>query len=1218
MTKLWYSLLDRISPSRYPFELPPAKDPNYIPSLSELVQEPYGTIKGHIINFWFYREGRNIVEVMEAGHSNTTICSRVTSLIHETLIELENIDIKLYTAGTLWLRIRDKNPKNQELLSSLEMHLRDLEQKTGLVKVTRASISELERFRQYFQKQHALHGKTKRVFTDYRIEIDSQNSGIFDYTQYPSFNSKKDISFTIKRSILENRTFKELAELHEASFRSFLIRDVIARTETYGKWLLQDILELMKLSEKRKKMTAELWLSNIIPYSGVRDYYIGEVSEGKGDMDPLFRKIEILYREWKSQFHKDSMEATKLTESLLQAVESWEITVSQINSDLDYGTTSHASRFEDTVPHFIFEDISWLMRMIKILIFESDDEDSAIRRIRELFQPILSHYIVPDYIREQFSGAFRVNDTDNLWEKLHHIMDHLVKSTTDLPSRLVENLPTIFKELSEIKKDLVTRHKRMEFNRSVNEWILIDALLRGWPSFFLHTKELKDLYDRWVGEVRERIWREIRLQLRTRKIKMLPFVEDNITYSIALNKKKIHITPYFGINSHFYVLVYHKKIGTVHYIFPWSYRDSVIFDDGKSNLQKLRSLMSDCWDAINRQDLQGATFAFGLALKVHPVRACSEFFEKLWNYLGNVHDPNVESSALLQKGLNLLERKESYEEGLKALEKYVSKYPDRFADPYIFLACGENFYKIMELQKNRENAIREYKEYLHDLDKAAQKNQITKIVAGITLDKKRQIDPRFASLLSNIELLNDVGLSNIGRHISQESASEILNTAEDKIGTLNITTASSAEVRKYIILELLASGFKKAMDRELKDIRTNIENVDKNISLVSKKLWADLSANIYYQKALKLDSNYAKEVLNRKSLFKSVKFQLECEPYFDLNIADSKMRIAMYLWFWVTKLKEISKERLEELEIAPLFLERLKILDREPLGVSEDDKQRIDRLVKAKIERLTKKPSKEDSITRLDLLSEAESIASSFMSDAASLYEKCHSMLPSFTPAYMKSMELRCILLPLYGETLQKICRSTPPLEMVVPGSKFTIEQDKQVYGRLEPHVMKLEENNQIVAYSDDGSILTSIRFECVDDLIISHIRESIQQPIFRRNLFPLSSSLANRILKTPISPSPRTKVFLDTLNNSIYPLIFVLAYMSARMSPHLSDTAFGVKASKNLLSVFRDDTLYTEEQRDEAKEYLKKLDNAKPIDRTKIVIDKVFNEVLRKEGYKF
>lgn len=1208
LTKFWYGLLDHISPSRYPFELPPAKDRDYMPSLAELIQEPSGTIKGHTINFWFYREGRTIVEIIEAGHSNTSICSRVTSLIHETLIELEDIDIKLYTAGTLWLRVKDENSADQEFLNSLEMHLRDIEQKTGLVRVIRASISDLERFRQDLQKQFAVHGKTKKVFTNYKIETSFMNPGIFDYMPYPSFNSNKGISFTIKRSLFENHTFKKLAELHEISFRNYLIRDVIARAETYGEWLLHDIFELMKLNEKRKKMSAELWLSNIIPYSGVRDYYIGEASKGKGDMDPLFRKIDILYREWESQFYKDSVETPELTKSLLQAVNSWEGIVSpQIKSGLDYGTMSHARRFEDTVPYFILEDIHWLMKMIKILILESDDEQSAIRRIRELFQPMLSHYIIPDYISKQLSSAFRVNDIDDLWEKLHHIMDHLVKSNKDIPSRLAESLPTIFKELSEIKKDMKTRHKRMEFNQSVNEWILIDALLRGWPSFFLNTKELKDLYDCWVGEVRAEIWREIRFQLRTRNIIMLPFTEDNITYSIASNGKKFNITPYFGINSHFYTLVYHRKIGTVHYIFPWSYRDNIILN-GNTNLQWPKSLMSECWDAINRQDLQAATFSFSVALKLHPVRACSEFFEKLWSYLGNIHDPNVASSALFQKGLKLFEQRESYEEGLRSLEEYISKYPDSFADPYIYLACGENFYTIMELQKNRENAIKEYSEYLHELDKASQKNQITKIVVGIALDKSLE------SRLSNIELFNDVELLTMKSHISKESAIEILNTAEDKIGMLNISSRSPVDGK--IILELIASGFKSAMERELEKMRGNIENLDKNISLVSETLWTNLPQNIYYQKALELDNNYAKEVLIRKALFRSPKFQLEYEPYFDLNIADSKMRIAIYLWVWVTELKEIGIEKVES--IASSFLERLKILDREPLGVSEDDRQRIERLIKTKIERLANQPHKEDYITQLDIISEAENIASSFMSDATGLYEKSHSMLPSFTPAYMKLTELRCILLPLYQESIQRICRSTPPLEMVIPGIKFNIEQDTQVYGRVEPHVIRLEENCRIVAYSYDNSILASIRFDYADELTINHLRESVKQPNFCRNLFPLSSSLANRILKTPILPSPRIKVFLDTLNNLKYPLTFVLAYMGARMSPNLSGTAFGVKVSKDLINVFRDDGLYTEEQQKKAEEYLKKLDNAKPIDRQEIVINKVFNKVLSKEGYKF
>ena len=97
ISRYWYKFIGFILSSQYPFELPPPTDPDHVTSLAELVQEPYGTVKGHTISLWFYREGGrrgNVIEVMAAGHSNNLICGRVSALIHETLIELENVDTR--------------------------------------------------------------------------------------------------------------------------------------------------------------------------------------------------------------------------------------------------------------------------------------------------------------------------------------------------------------------------------------------------------------------------------------------------------------------------------------------------------------------------------------------------------------------------------------------------------------------------------------------------------------------------------------------------------------------------------------------------------------------------------------------------------------------------------------------------------------------------------------------------------------------------------------------------------------------------------------------------------------------------------------------------------------------------------------------------------------------------------------------------------------------
>ena len=1006
----------------------------------------------------------------------------------------------------------------------------------------------------------------------------------------------RDQTLHIKRRLYANTTFEELSRLHDASFRNYRIRDVIARAETYSEWLLADIHELILLINKRERMRPELWQAEVIPYSGVRDYYTAEASKGKGNMDPVFRRVEELFHSWNRTVFQQPAEAVVFEQQLLQAAESWKSTVSQIKSNLDYGLTSHARRFEETAPHFILEDVRWLMRMIKILVLESDSDLTAVARIQQLFQPILNHYLIPRGINQKLSAAFKTHDIDTLWENLHAIIREIIDDAPNLPRLLGEGVSTIFKDLSTMKKDLAIRDKRMRFNRLVNEWILVDALLRGWPSFFLTTKELKELYDKWVAEVRETIWGEIRFQLLLRKTMIWPLLEGNIAFSVAFDKNTVHITPLHGINANAYAVVYGRRIGTPHYILPWKYREQPLNQPTGPALERVDHLLSTFRKLLHEGNVQQAASTMTLALIAHPVRACAAFFEIIWSNLGHIRDPKLESSELLQRALVLFEHKDRRQEGIQLLEEFVSNYPETLADPYVVLASEKYLGQIRSLEEQRNREIQEYKDRLQEIDKAARRNQLTQTVVGIALSQNEITLDQLGLVQQNFLLFN---------RLSGISPLDILNDLESIIHDVGAT--SSLAIGPFY-LQAIAVFFKQALERETKANQKKIQDIEKRISNALDKLWRDLPNNSLFQKALQLDPKYAEEILRRKAVFRSGKFQLEYEPYFDLNKANSKMKIGMYLWTWVSELKEVHVRRLGP--IARAFKDRLQHIREEPLGISTEETKRIDQLTEHKIERIVATPNKEDSLVQLDLLSEAENLASSFINEAANLYEKSHAMLPSFSPSYMKAIELRCILMPLYQDAIRKLIKSKPPLEMALATDNFRIEYDTEIQGRLIPFDIKVEDENRITAYANDETILASIRFDSRDKKLVEHLTRSVQNPGFRKQLFPLSSSLATRMLKTPIPPSPQAFSVLKILENLNYPLTLTLAYMYARMTPPLTDQAYGVKVQRSLLKAFRDDALYTKESRKKMNEYLDTLDQSMPVEMISLDIEKVLHEM--------
>jgi len=1225
-SRLFYRMADYIFYSkRYPFIPPEIKDPDYISSLSELVQEPFGIINGHTISIWFYREGKGvnskIVEVMEAGHSNSAICSKVTSLIHETLIELNSFKIELYTAGSLWLKRTSENTDDQKKLRYLEKQLRDIENETGLVKVFRNQLSDLRSFRSYFNNNKK-NCNTKELISDCKIKNISDEPHIFDYMNYYQKNSDKTITFTINRSIYENKVFRELSQLHDASFRSFRIRDIIDRSETYAKWLLRDIHELIKLMNQKKEMPKKMWQANIIPYSGVRDYYIGEASEGKGNLDPIFRKIMVLYSEWYNLYNQKRKSSLDIEKELLKAVKHWNKNVFEIEHTLDYGLTNHENRLNDTAPYFIMEDLRWLIRMIRIIIFEHEKEEAAILKIQDIFKPILdNHYLpIPKNLHNQLDSAFNAKTIDYLFEKLQIIIENWFNNSKGFPDNLKSNIGPIFEELNQTKKDIKSRNERMSFSRIVNEKILVDAMIRGWPSFFLNTKELRDIYDLWVNQVRKKVWREIRFQLLIKKIKIYPLLEENISFQITfLNKKYIKVIPFFGINSNFYTVLYHKKIGTSHYIQPWSYKEFEIIDTN-NNINKVDELMTKFWELIKIKNPSETINIFLEALKIHPVRVCSTFFSRFWENLGNIDDSKIEEALLLQKGISLTEKIETYNEGLLSFQLYIEKFPNELADPYIFLSLGEARYKLHVAQKNHDDSIEEYNNFLEKVDFAANRNDITRAIAVNAPQTQRQLNNILKDITRNHpELLINQQLTKIKNNLSKMNSFEILNSSDEYMPDLKISSGKSQRVDDLIIFHSFVKEFDKKIKKEIKMLKHKIEKSRKILDDSYEKLWNNVTDNKYYKIALEIDTDYSENIIKHKAIFNSSKFQLEYKPYLDLIVADSKIRIAMHLNFWLSELKEKGKNELKEFSMAKAFKEHIKIIEKEIIGISKKEKEKIDKIVKLKIERIVENPKNEDSLTRIDLLSETEGLVYSFINAAVRIYETCHAMLPSFAPAYMKSMELKCSLFPYYKETLNQISKQkTIPLEIGFSNIDFHIEKDTNVEGRLVPEQILIEDEERIVAYSDDKRILSSIRFRCDDKNTIETIRSQIQQPKFCNNLFPLSSSLGNRILKTNVDMPLETQKVLTVLSMSIEYIKFILAYMGVRMTPHVKNSTLQDRDSKELLRYFRDNTIYTKEQQNKTKEYLNKLDNSAFIDNIVIEMDRAISNIRKKDGYMF
>ena len=1206
LQKTYYSAIDFITGNKYPFIMPPLQNKmDKVPQLLEWTEEPYGLINGSNISVWFYTDKRgNIVELMEAGHSNSYVCGKATSLFVEAISNLKSFKLELFTAGSLWVKIVGLNNDDQKILKQLRGDLLLLEQKTKLVKVVNEHFDNLLAFRNQINNQHSENCTSRNVVTKFKINTNKSKIGILDYQLYKSCKKELPIQFKIKQQLYKSKTYEELLKLHAISLHNFRIQDIIRRADVYSEWLLTDINELQKLIQDKKKLTEDEWDFNIIPYSGTRDYYTATTTSGKKKKDIMFRAIEDNYQEWIKDFRYNRGTRKKSFDKLVKSVQVW--SENTRNKELlNYGTTNFRDRFEDTAPHFIVHDFNWILQMVDILILDYENERDAIPKIWDIFRNIIRN--IPDYsTREELIDVYKpelISSLSDLWKRLHYVLQRIVdKHKKILPNSLKKEIPIIFKRLNE-KRDAAKRQKRVAFHKNINQTVLLDALIRGWPSFFLRTTELRELYNKWSEEVRELIWKEIHFQLRKINTKILPFVEPNMSFQISQDYEYLYLTPHFGINSERFYCFYHKKIGTPHISLPWSYKTI-----NTNSKKETNSLFMEFWHSVSENDFANSNIVINKLLKINPILTCSKFFNEFWNYFGRIEDENIKPINEFQLALEEIDDIETYNGGYQRLKQFNNNFPNKLVDAPLRLAYFKGqYFERLKLIEEYKDSTNEQKEYFQGLNQLIEENINCKHVAGFI-----NLPQKILTLIeTNANINSQVHLNKISNKNSNDILEYIINNSTINELKGNIT---QRDLNSFALNELLKTHFQLALKKDQDYRNSNIEKIVNSLNSIDDLIWKDFQKSDYFQQAKEMNEELVNDILENKQIKFSYKYTNEYEPYFYLNVADSKMRIVIAISNWHTANMDIKLNEIKP--IAKSFSNVIDEIRKQTLGIYDDDKKKVEQLIKSKIKPLSDYPSKEDSYTRLDLLAEAQNLISHFATQGGERYHVSYLSLPLYTPAYMKFVELKFLAEPEYANIIKELSKKQVPLGAVLDNYEIII--DTEIKGAFIPTGIEVVDK-KINVFNNENSIIVSIKFQNNDEKTIVHIKQEVEKVAFRTtNLYSQGSSLASRVLKALILPPPKTKLLQRILIENFDAFVYILAYSPARLSPNISNDAFGKKVDSKLLSIFRDIALVTTEQQNDLKRLLNKINNATSIDSFSYQSEKIQEKINDKYGYRF
>ncbi|MBU2650982.1 MAG: hypothetical protein KKA81_08605 [Bacteroidetes bacterium] len=1207
-----HTIIDSIRGKRYPFGMPPFHEKDNVPQLLEWTEEPYGLINGSNISVWFYTDEKGqIIEVMEAGHSNSYVCGKATSLFIEAILQLKSYNLELFTAGSLWIKTENTNNEDQKILRQLRNDLSVLEQKTGLVKVVNERHAKLSHFRINTIEACKKFNGSKMIATISNISDNKMNIGLLDYLQFKTNNFNKPIQFKINHSIYRTAIYEKLLKLHANSLHSFRIQDIKRRAEVYGKWIVNDIFELLGLIRDRENMSDEVWNTSIIPYSGTRDYYTATTSMEQKKKDIDFQEIEEYYQSWRNDFDNAKIKGVVIEDfaiqdkfrKLLTSVEKWTRNTKNIK-DLDYGTTSYKDRFERTAPYFIFHDFDWIIQMIEILILDYEDERDAIPKIWEIFQDVISRLpdpVISIDLRDIYNPRTTKSLSD-LWHNLQYALEEIVKKYSQtLPIYLQENIPVIFEKLNK-KRDASKRQQRVAFHKKINQTVLFEALVRGWPSFFLRTTELRDLYKLWNEEVREKIWHEIYMQLRKAGINMMPFLEPNVSFNVSIKKNDIILTPYFGINSEMNCIFFHKKIGTIHPVLPWVYKNTVTTTD-----KDIDNMQEEFRKAVNSNNFDGATSIIRDLLKINPILSCSKFFNEFWKCFGEIKDENLKTIHEFQLALEEIGSIETFDTGYARLKKFYKLFPYDLADTPVRLAYyGEKYKDKLILIDDLNKATNEQKEYFQEIGQMIQDNECFKHIAGFIK-------------LSEIFLaeLNDSIIDKYRHHLfhtKDMNCMEILEYVKEVSFVRNYAALTQSDIQKLVINEILKDQFQIALKMDQDSRNLKISRIIDSLNSIDEEIWNEFQTSKYLDDAKKIDNEFVLNILNDKILKFSYKFNNEYEPYFYLNTADRKMQIVVELNNWYIEQNDfkINENKL----IAESFNTVIRNIESIKPGIEGDDKKKLDVLRNSKIEPLIEDPFKEDSYTRFDLLSEANNLISHFASQSSERFKISYLNLPLYTPAYIKFIELKFLAEPEYVDILKGLVKHKIPVGAVI--SDYKINLDTNLKGAFIPSKIEIA-NNELTVYNHENKKLVIIEFKNAQDETLRHLKREIESIAFRTtSLHPQGSSLAYRVLRASINTPPRTRLLQRIISENLAVFVYILAYTPARLSPNITKNAFGKNVSSELLLMFRDIALVTKKQQIELESMKKEIEESYPIESISMDIKDIILKINIKEGYNF
>jgi hypothetical protein len=563
--------------------------------LLEELSKPLASLNAGQISVWVYRDGPSIREIVLAGHAESGTCASATSIIIEAAKQLGPDAGWMMTCGAAHFRLQSgkgqmqsgkvrlppgASPLEYDLFSLLtspqqsiagEMvqNLRQLGEDTGLVHVFERDFAELAAFRARFRR-HLGAGPPEVVLPDAE-----DHSAVADYLPIvPEHSGGKPLVFTLEGWDFDCPSFQAVADVHLRNVQRELLRDALRRRRKYRGWLKEWMEEwIPRLKWLPEDQAAEVHLAMALPCDD------GTAQTQQVDI-PTFLE--------------------KHAGEFLDRGQSWYRPLARYYRNEAFGEAPDGVNLDEVTHPTTIREIDFERGVERERAATADDAGHTLREYFLFHRPQLVATCLR-YIRR---------------------MDAIIKPYEDL--RVWQ------RARRERPGQNATRQEREAFIvADISRCIVLETMVRGWPSFYLDDKEDGAMFEAWANEYRPRVWSLMAQQAEEVGVSLEQLLEDNVVYKVEFNDDLgCTVQPLVLADNAAHAQIHRSQAGAAAVVPLWPRHAPQPLQDAvlamaSSNTQRAECLVDKARSLVDRYtpDLPSAAACLRLALSCNPAEA---------------------------------------------------------------------------------------------------------------------------------------------------------------------------------------------------------------------------------------------------------------------------------------------------------------------------------------------------------------------------------------------------------------------------------------------------------------------------------------------------------------------------------------------------------------------------------------------------------------------